>query len=146
MRKIIITESQLNQIKGNNSYIENNNSEVFNKEVRKFLYCIMKDEKENISDYWGINNITKIEIFKLLKRAGVIQKTPDGSILVPKKNFDKKVDRVYYELFNEEPPDILISEDDGGGISDGATTCASSGSYETPFGQVQRRKIANITN
>lgn len=147
MKRIIISENQLNYLRDNNGYSENNSSEIFNKEVRNFLYCLMKDEKDNISDYWGINGITKIELFKKLKRYGILNKTEDGGILVPKKNFDKRVDRVYYELFDNADPNMLISEDDGGSdsVSDGGTTTFSvGGSYEVPIAPIQRRKITNL--
>ena len=37
MKKIIITESQLDMIKNNQHYVENNNVEVFKTEIKSFL-------------------------------------------------------------------------------------------------------------
>lgn len=140
MRNIIITEDQVEFIKQNKAYIENNNAEVFNKEVRKFLYCLMTDSKENISDYWKINGITKIEIFKILKKFKVVIEIEGGNLLIPKKNFDKKVERVYYQIFGDNEPGMVMVEDDGGG--GGGTSCSSvGGSYEVPLFGVQRRTI-----
>lgn len=138
MRNIIITEDQIDFIKRNKAYIENNNAEVFNKEVRKFLYCLMTDSKEEISDYWKINGITKIEIFKILKKFKVVKETEDGDLLIPKKNFDKKIERSYYQIFGDNEPGMVMIEDEGGG----GTSCSSvGGSYEVPLFGVQRRTI-----
>jgi len=152
MKKIIITEEQLDFIKDNKAYTENNSSEVFNKEIRHFIYNLMKGDLEDISDYWALNGIKKSEVYKTLIKYNVIQSV-DGEFLVPKKNFDNKVNRIYYEIFGDQEPGLVISEDDGGGMSvggegaiGGATTASSSGSYEVPiFGEPIRRKIANIT-
>ena len=65
----------------------------------------------------------------------------DGELLVPKKNFENKIKRLYNELFPSEEPGLIISEDDGGGMcSDGATTAISSGSYEGPLSNKPLRK------
>lgn len=139
MRVIIINENQLDFIKNNKQNIENNTIEIFNKEVRNFLYHIIKKENNEISDYWRINGIKKTEIFKELKKYGVIIEDDNGNISIPKKNFDKKVDRVYYSIFNGDEPGLIMTEDDGG------TSCSSvGGSYEAPVFGVQRRKIAKI--
>ena len=150
MKKIVITEDQLDYLKDNKGYTENNTSEVFNKEVRNFIYNLMKGEVSDISDYWRINGVSKSDVYKALTRYKII-KVIDNEVLVPKKNFDNKVNRAYYEIFGDQEPGLVISEDDGGmgGISDGAiggaTTASSSGSYETPvFGEPLRRKFANI--
>ena len=149
MKKIIITENQLDYIKDNKGYTENNSSEVFNKEARNFIYNLMKGEVGDISDYWRINGVTKKEVYNALTKYGVIS-VIDNEVIVPKKNFDNKIDRIYYEIFGDQEPGLVISEDDGGGMGDGAlggaTTASSSGSYEVPiFGEPIRRKIANIT-
>lgn len=144
MKKVIITEEQLGYFKDNKAYVENNSSEIFNKEVRKFIYNIIKGNIGDISDYWRINGIKKSKLFRILSSNNIIKDTDDG-ILVPKRNFDKKVDRVYYGLFGDQEPGLIMTEDDGGGdASAGATTASNSGSYEVPlFGQPIRRKIAN---
>ena len=75
MKKIIITESQLDMIKNNQHYVENNNVEVFKTEIKSFLYNIITDQKEKISDYWGINGISKLDLFRMLKKYKIIVKT-----------------------------------------------------------------------
>lgn len=143
MKKIIITEEQLEFIKDNKSYTENNSYEVFNKEARKFIYCIIKDEKDNISDYWRINGIKKGDFARYLKKFDVINELDGGEIIVPKKNFDKKIKRIYYEIFGDEEPGLIMTEDEGGMA--GGTSCSSvGGSYEVPVFGLQRRKIASV--
>ena len=149
MKRIIITEEQLDFIKDNKAYTENNTSEVFNKEVRNFIYNLTKGDVGDISDYWRINGVTKREIYDELIKYKVI-KVIDNEVITPKKNFDNKIDRVYYEIFGDQEPGLVISEDDGGGGAGdgafgGATTASSSGSYETPiFGEPLRRKFASL--
>lgn len=149
MRKIIIKEEQLDFIKNNQAHVKNNSLEVFNKEIRSFLHCILTDSNENISDYWRINGIKKGDLFRLLKRYGIIieiEQDTSGDetqgnkskILVPKHNFSKKVDRLYYELFDDFEPGLVMTEDGEG------TSCSSvGGSFEAPLFGIQRRKIAN---
>lgn len=138
MKKIIITESQLDMIKNNQHYVENNNVEVFKTEIKSFLYNIITDQKEKISDYWGINGISKSDLFRMLKKYKIVEENGNDEILVPKKNFDRKINRLFYEIFENDTPDMVMKEDDGG------TSCSSvGGSYEMPLFSVQRRKINN---
>ena len=138
MKKIIITENQLDMIKNNQHYVENNNVEVFKTEIKSFLYNIITDQKEKISDYWGINGISKLDLFRMLKKYKIVEENGNGEILVPKKNFDRKINRLFYEIFENDTPDMVMKEDDGG------TSCSSvGGSYEMPLFSVQRRKINN---
>ena len=150
MKTIIINENQVDFIKSNKKYIENNSAKIFNKEVRNFIYNLINGEISTISDYWRINGIKKNELFDKLKKYGIITIGENEKILIPKKNFDNKINRLYYELFPEQEPGLIISEDDGGGAGfggdagagDGATTSSSSGSYEIPiFGKPIRRKF-----
>jgi hypothetical protein len=138
MKKIIITESQLDMIKNNQHYVENNNVEVFKTEIKSFLYNIITNQKEKISDYWGINGISKSDLFRMLKKYKIVEENVNGEILVPKKNFDRKINRLFCEIFENDTPDMVMKEDDGG------TSCSSvGGSYEMPLFSVQRRKINN---
>ena len=149
MSTIIITESQFDFIKNNDSYTENNTLEVFTKEVKNFLYHVLKKDFDSISDYWRINGLNRTEVYKELKRFGVVIESKEGEVSVPKRNFDRKVERVYYSLFKDEEPGLIMTEDEGaaGGESFGGTSCSSvGGSYEQPVFGVQRRKIHKVTN
>ena len=154
MRKIIIKEEQLDFIKKNQAYVNNNSLQIFNKEIKKFLYCILTDSNKEISDYWRVNGVKKGDLFRLLKRYGIITEIqPDNSddnpqeskvkIMVPKRNFNKKINRLYYELFDDLEPGVIMTEDGEGGDG-GGTSCSSvGGSFEGPLFGIQRRKIAN---
>lgn len=140
MKKIIITEQQLDTILAKK---ENNPIELFKKEVKNFIYCLLTDNSE-FSDYWRINNLKKKDVYKKLIKYRIIE-IINNEIKVPKKRFDKKIIRLYYEIFNEEPG-FIISEDDGGMVATGdspaGSIAANSGSYETPLsGGVIRKKI-----
>jgi hypothetical protein len=145
MKKIIITEEQFNFINNNKEYIVNNSVSIFNSEIRNFIYCIIKHENNNISDYWKINGIKNGDLFRLLKKYNIIEETIDGEILVPKKNFDKKINRLYYDFFEDENPGIVMTEDDGGAGSEGGASCSSvGGDYEMPVFGLQRRRLSNM--
>lgn len=129
MKKVIITEEQADFIKNNIN--QNNNLDIFKKEVKSFLYNIISDNISEMSDYWRINGIKKGDLYRKLKSYNILIEAEDGKIKIPKKKFDIKIKRLYYELFPDDDSEILISEDDGGGPGDGATTAANSGSYES---------------
>lgn len=144
MKKIIITESQLEHIKTAKVKYENNSQTVFNREIRRFIYNLINKDVSKISDYWLINGFKRKEVYGYLKKYDIISNDENGDIVVPKKNFDRKVVRLYNELFPTEEPGLLISEDEGGMAVGGATTAMNSGSYETPlFSKPLRRKIGN---
>lgn len=148
MKTIIINENQVDFIKANKKYIENNSTKIFNKEIRNFIYNLITGEISTISDYWRINGIKKNELFEKLKKYNIITIDENNKILIPKKNFNNKIDRLYYELFPEQDSGLIIAEEDGGiaggeSAFGGATSASSSGSYEIPiFGKPIRRKLA----
>lgn len=142
MKTIIINEEQLDFIKRNQDYTKNNSLEIFKYEIKQFLYYIMTNKTDDISEYWQVNGIKKGDLFRLLKRYNII--TVDDinkEIKVKKKNFDKNISRLYYELFDNTPNNIIV--EDGEGDMGGGTSCSSvGGSYEIPLFGLQRRKIA----
>ena len=63
---------------------------------------------------------------------------------VPKKNFERKLKRLYIRLFEKNVPNLnkeIVSED---GEMGGATGSDSSGQYSQPVFGVQRREIYNV--
>jgi hypothetical protein len=136
MKKILITEEQFEFIKDNNAYINNNNVEVFSNEIRKFLHCIITNSNDKISDYWRINNINKGNLVRLLKKYGLIIETDNSEIIMPKKNFEKKINRVYSDIFTNDSPGLVMTEDG----ENAGTSCSSvSGSYEPPLFCVRKK-------
>ena len=74
--------------------------------------------------------------------------TNDEDIKCPKKNFDRKIQKLYMRFFEKNLPQRQIhlrneeiNEEGEGGAMGGATSAASSGQFIQPFGSVQRRKM-----
>ena len=74
--------------------------------------------------------------------------TNDEDIKCPKKNFDRKIQKLYMRLFEKNLPQRQIhlrseeiNEEGEGCAVGGATSAASSGQFIQPFGGVQRRKM-----
>ena len=57
---------------------------------------------------------------------------------VPKKNFDRKLKKLYIKLFEKNLPVRKLRNEDG------ATGCDASGQYSSPLFGVQRREMADI--
>lgn len=113
----------------------------------------------NIDDYLYRHGVDKNRLLDELLNRGIIEKETDiddksgkdkfiVTYKVPKKNFERKVRRLFSHLFendNFNTNNELFNEDGG------ATSCGSamqggglnpdSGQYTTPLGKVQRRKI-----
>jgi len=135
MKKIRITEEQLNIIE-----LALNQStpsfDDFMKEVKMFLYDALSTDGGQIkSDFFKLNGLTNRDVLNKMFRFGIIEKVAENKIAVPKKNFERKVSRFYYDLF---PEDDLIEEEVGSAGSVG-------GSFETPlmFSPI-RRKIGGF--
>lgn len=122
-KKIRITEEQLNiiELALNQSTPSFDN---FMKEVKLFLYDALSTDGEQIKrDFFKMNGVSNRDVLNKLFRFGIIEKVGENKIAVPKKNFDRKVNRFYYDLF---PEDDLIEEEVGGAGSVG-------GSFEAPL-------------
>lgn len=127
-RTIIITEEQMSSIFGEK---QNEGFDVFNREIRFFIYNLVKGNHDDISEYWGLNGYKNSEIFKLLKNLNIIE-VEDDVVNCLRYNFEGKLNRMYHQLFPNDDPDMIISETDCGSVG---------GSFEAPFSAVQRRKI-----
>lgn len=117
----------------------------------------------DIDSYLKENGLTRDSLVNALMDRNIIERETkiediNGkdnfsiSYKIPKKNFDRKMRRLFSQLFEKhEISESLISEEDGGG----ATSCASAmqgggskpeaGQFLQPIGKVQRRKIY-VTN
>jgi hypothetical protein len=114
----------------------------------------------DIDSFLQDNGLTREDLIKILMEKGIIEKevkieevnSSDKYLIsykIPKKNFERKMRRVFSQLFekNEISENVLFEEDGGGG----ATSCGSAmqgggsnpdaGQFMTPIGKVQRRKI-----
>lgn len=114
----------------------------------------------DIDSYLKDNNLTKEELIASLIDKGILEKETQItdndkfsiSYKIPKRNFDRKMRRLFADLFEKnEITESILSEEDGGG----ATSCGSAmqgggsnpeaGQFLQPIGKVQRRKIY-VTN
>lgn len=111
----------------------------------------------NIDEYLERHGIDKNELLYELLNRGIIEKETDIddksgkdkfviTYKVPKKNFERKVRRLYSNLFekNEINESELFNEDGAascGSVMQGGGMNPDAGQYTTPLGKVQRRKI-----
>lgn len=138
--EIRITKDKLNILRESSEIMKNTTLDKFEKEVKCFIHYFISD-KERKTDFWKLIGYRNADVVNLLKRFGVIvyDDSFDG-FKVPKKNFDRKVSRLYYHIFTETVSEPITEDGEGGG--EGATTCGSvGGSYEIPLFGVQKRKI-----
>ena len=141
---IIITEKQFKFLK-ESVESQKPTEEEFVKQVKMFLYNILSagknstptiSPKTKTNDFWKMNGLNNTEVLNKLKRFGITE-YDDGldGYRVPKKNFDRKVSRLYYDLFPEQ--EELITEDGEGmamGGDGGVVTAGSAGgSFEAPL-------------
>lgn len=125
--------------------------------VKFFLKQLLHDPiNANVDEYLEKHNIQRNDLInKLLERGIIIKETNiidinksdkfSISYKIPKKNFERKIRRLFISLFekNEIQESTLFE--------DGASSCGScmqggggnpdSGQYVKPFGNIQRRKI-----
>ena len=124
--------------------------------VKEFLKQLLVNPVEsNVDDYLLKYNLNKEELLKLLLGRGIIEKETkiiskeDGltsnsvdkfsiSYKIPKRNFERKLRRLYSYLFEKNE----INETDCSGAMQGGSgsTNPDAGTYINPIG-VQRRKI-----
>lgn len=124
--------------------------------VKHFLKQLLTSPSSaDIDDYLKENGLDRNTLLNYLIDRGIVKKESkldsgedkDKFMLsykIPKKNFERKVRRLFQTIFENDDNEI-ISEDGG------ATSCGSAmqggglnpdaGQYTTPLGKVQRRKI-----
>lgn len=109
----------------------------------------------DVDDFLKKNNLDRQQLIKLLMDKGIIEKETkicdkeskdkfSVQYNIPKRNFERKMRRLYSSLFekNEIKESFITEEGEGGG----ATSADASGQFVQPlFKNVQRRKIY-VTN
>ena len=142
---------------------------TFFEEMKNFIYSLLTHPSEaNLSFKMKVNGLTKSSLIKIMIKRGIIEQ--DSTVgeteneigkkqavlktvyRVPKKNFVRKMKRLYAHLFDKDSylndDEVIISEDEGGSdMGFGGATSANISAdamYDVPFGQVQKRKIYNI--
>ncbi|MCD8207111.1 MAG: hypothetical protein LUD72_04145 [Bacteroidales bacterium] len=152
---IVITETQLREM-----YDEAEMTEYkFNSCIKKFLHDLLNDPTgATVPNALVLNGYRRSDLLKMLSSVGLIERedrisdtNADGeykpatmmvSYKVPKKNFDRKLKKLYIRMFETNLPQRVT--EDGEGCSAGATNCDSSGQYSQPLFGIQRREIYNL--
>lgn len=164
--KIYISESCYKRL---SEAIEKPSFFTFFEEMKGFIYALLTHPSEaSLSFKMKANGLDKSRLIKMMIRRGIIEQ--DSTIgeteneigqtqaviktvyRVPKKNFVRKMKRLYAQLFDKDSylndSDDMISEDECCGADMGfggatSSNISSAAMYEVPFGKVQRRKIYN---
>lgn len=163
--KIYINESCYNRL---SEAIEKPSFFTFFEEMKTFIYTLLTHPSEaSLSFKMKANGLNKSGLIKMMIKRGIIEQ--DSTVgeteneigqtqaviktvyRVPKKNFVRKMKRLYAQLFDKDSylndSDDIISEDEvGGDMGFGGATSSnvsSAAMYDVPLGKVQRRKIYN---
>ena len=137
----------------------------FHSNIRNFISQILQDPvNAQPSILLKANGLNRSILLKYLLQSGILVRNerisdrdengePKTATMMvkfrcPKKNFDRKIQKLYMRLFEKNLPQRQIhlrheeiNEEGEGGAMGGATSAASSGQFIQPFGSVQRRKM-----
>lgn len=137
----------------------------FHSHIRNFISQILQDPvNAQPSILLKANGLNRSILLKYLLNSGILirdERISDrdengepktATMMVkfrcPKKNFDRKIQKLYMRFFEKNLPQRQIhlrneeiNEEGEGGAIGGATSAASSGQFIQPFGSVQRRKM-----
>ena len=137
----------------------------FHSHIRNFISQILQDPvNAQPSILLKANGLNRSILLKYLLNSGILirdERISDrdengepktATMMVkfrcPKKNFDRKIQKLYMRFFEKNLPQRQIhlrneeiNEEGEGGAMGGATSAASSGQFIQPFGSVQRRKM-----
>ena len=167
-RTIIINESDFQRLQKISEDYDREmemTEQKFHSNIRNFISQLLQDPvNAQPSTLLRTNGLNRSILLKYLLKGGIIirderisDKDENGepktaTMMVkfrcPKKNFDRKIQKLYMRFFEKNLPQRQIhlrheeiNEDGEGGAIDGATSAASSGQFIQPFGSVQRRKM-----
>ena len=124
----------------------------FLSQIKGFLRAILKDPVNcKIDDFFIQNNISKSKLLNLLKRYNIIEvseKVDDSNKFkikysIPRKNFERKIKRLYSRLFEVNLPTKENIDEDGESGVCGATTASAVNDTAPilPMGGINRRRI-----
>jgi hypothetical protein len=148
-RIIVISEETMREINDKYRMTE----EKFFNGVKKFLSCLLSDPvNADTSERFKAHGLDRNKLIGILKEKGILSKrqrindkdengdfkpaTMRVKYMVAKKDFERKLKRLYIELFEKNKP---INEEDGGSV--GTTNSDSSGQFLTNAFPIIRRKI-----
>ena len=137
----------------------------FHSNIRNFISQLLQDPvNAQPSNIFRENGLSRSVLLKYLLNGGILVRderlsdrdengepktvTMMVKFRCPKKNFDRKIQKLYIRLFEKNLPQRQIhlrseeiNEEGEGCAVGGATSAASSGQFIQPFGGVQRRKM-----
>ena len=137
----------------------------FHSNIRNFISQLLQDPvNAQPSTLLKTNGLNRSILLKYLLNGGILVRDerisdrdengePKTATMMvkfrcPKKNFDRKIQKLYMRFFEKNLPQRQIhlrneeiNEEGEGGAMGGATSAASSGQFIQPFGSVQRRKM-----
>lgn len=137
----------------------------FHSNIRNFISQLLQDPvNAQPSSIFRENGLSRSVLLKYLLSSGILVRDerlsdrdengePKTATMMvkfrcPKKNFDRKIQKLYVRLFEKNLPQRQIhlrseeiNEEGEGAAIGGATSAASSGQFIQPFGGVQRRKM-----
>lgn len=167
-RTIIINESDFQRLQKISEDYDREmemTEQKFHSNIRNFISQLLQDPvNAQPSTLLKTNGLNRSILLKYLLKGGIIirdERISDrdengepktATMMVkfrcPKKNFDRKIQKLYMRFFEKNLPQRQIhlrneeiNEDGEGGAIGGATSAASSGQFIQPFGSVQRRKM-----
>ena len=167
-RTIIINESDFQRLKKISEDYDREmemTEQKFHSNIRNFISQLLQDPvNAQPSTLLKTNGLNRSILLKYLLNSGILVRDerisdrdengePKTATMMvkfrcPKKNFDRKIQKLYIRFFEKNLPQRQIhlrneeiNEDGEGGAIGGATSAASSGQFIQPFGSVQRRKI-----
>lgn len=148
-RIIVISEETMREINDKYRMTE----EKFFNGVKKFLSCLLSDPvNADTSERFKAHGLDRNKLIGILKDKGILSKrqrindkdengdfkpaTMRVKYMVAKKDFERKLKRLYIELFEKNKS---INEEEGGSV--GTTNSDSSGQFLTNAFPIIRRKI-----
>ena len=167
-RTIIINESDFQRLKKISEDYDREmemTEQKFHSNIRNFISQLLQDPvNAQPSTLLKTNGLNRSILLKYLLNSGILVRDerisdrdengePKTATMMvkfrcPKKNFDRKIQKLYIRFFEKNLPQRQIhlrneeiNEDGEGGAIGGATSAASSGQFIQPFGDVQRRKM-----
>ena len=167
-RTIIINESDFQRLQKISEDYDREmemTEQKFHSNIRNFISQLLQDPvNAQPSTLLKTNGLNRSILLKYLLNSGILVRDerisdrdengePKTATMMvkfrcPKKNFDRKIQKLYMRFFEKNLPQRQIhlrneeiNEDGEGGAIGGATSAASSGQFIQPFGSVQRRKM-----
>ena len=163
-KTIILTEEDISRFKDFLTMTEHK----FHTHIRAFISQLLQDPVHaQPSELLKAHNYSRSRLLVELLKMGIIVKDerisdkdengePKTATMMvkfkcPKKNFDRKIQKLYIKLFEKNLPPRKthveqnedLNEDGEGGVMGGATSASASGQFIQPMGDVQRRKMPN---